>query len=168
LFASVDWGKTQAYALGLNGIFINRRDREAHGIVEESDSAALKTQIREKLTELKDPKTEAAVVLQVYDGDSIYQGKAKADAPDLVVGYAPGFRASWQTALGGVPIELIEDNKEKWSGDHLIDPSQVPGVLFTNFKPTQPVQHIGEIGTLVSSLLELTSPPNQSDATDGQ
>ena len=33
-FAKVDWEKTKAFTLGLTGVFINRKGREAHGIVE--------------------------------------------------------------------------------------------------------------------------------------
>jgi len=33
-----------------------------------------------------------------------------------------------------VPAALMEDNKRKWSGDHLIDPVLVPGVIFINKK----------------------------------
>jgi hypothetical protein len=33
-----------------------------------------------------------------------------------------------------VPKLLIEDNRKKWSGEHLIDPSLVPGVIFINKK----------------------------------
>jgi bisphosphoglycerate-independent phosphoglycerate mutase (AlkP superfamily) len=50
------------------------------------------------------------------------------------VGFNIGYRASWQTALGGVPDRLIDDNKKKWSGDHLIDPALVPAVIFANKK----------------------------------
>jgi bisphosphoglycerate-independent phosphoglycerate mutase (AlkP superfamily) len=50
------------------------------------------------------------------------------------VGFAKGFRTSWKTAIGGVASGLIEDNKKKWSGDHLIDPVLVPGVIFINRK----------------------------------
>ena len=53
---------------------------------------------------------------------------------DLVVGFEDGYRSSWQTAIGGSPAVLIEDNLKKWSGDHIIDPSIVPGILLTNFK----------------------------------
>ena len=30
------------------------------------------------------------------------------------------------------PEGLFEDNRKKWSGDHVIDPQLVPGVLFMN------------------------------------
>jgi predicted AlkP superfamily phosphohydrolase/phosphomutase len=56
------------------------------------------------------------------------------DAPDLFVGFNSGYRASWQTALGGVPNLLIEDNIRKWSGDHLVDSTLVAGVMFINKK----------------------------------
>ena len=57
-----------------------------------------------------------------------------ADAPDIIVGWAPGYRSSWQTALGAVPEALIEDNKEEWRGDHCIAAESVPGVVLSNRK----------------------------------
>jgi bisphosphoglycerate-independent phosphoglycerate mutase (AlkP superfamily) len=39
---------------------------------------------------------------------------------------------SWQTALGGIPHGLFEDNMRRCSGDHISDPEVVPGVLFLN------------------------------------
>ena len=53
-------------------------------------------------------------------------------APDLVVGYAKGTRASDESALGGVPAEVIVDNLGAWTGDHCMDPDAVPGILLTN------------------------------------
>ena len=105
--------------------------REALGIVRPEDVAALKQEISDKLKAWRDPDTGETAVLNVSDGSDIYHGKKTADAPDLVVGYSHGYRASWQTALGGVPDLLVEDNTRKWSGDHCIEPSLVPGVLFT-------------------------------------
>ena len=52
--------------------------------------------------------------------------------PHTIVGYAPGYRGSWQTALGAVPGVLIEDNVDEWRGDHCVDPLAVPGVLLSN------------------------------------
>ncbi len=53
-------------------------------------------------------------------------------APDLIVGYAAGYRASWETALGDAPGRLLEDNNDAWIGDHCIDPKAVPAVLFAS------------------------------------
>jgi bisphosphoglycerate-independent phosphoglycerate mutase (AlkP superfamily) len=48
----------------------------------------------------------------------------------------PGYRVSWQSALGGFAQDLIRDNDRFWSGDHIIDPETVPGILFMN-RPAQ-------------------------------
>ena len=69
---------------------------------------------------LLDPETGLQAIRDVFDGELLYPGNANNDAPDLVIGYEPGFRASWQTTLGGVPASLIDDNNKKWSGDHCI------------------------------------------------
>ncbi len=37
LFAHVDWSKTLAYAIGLNGVYVNLEGREAGGVVPEAD-----------------------------------------------------------------------------------------------------------------------------------
>ncbi len=134
-FEDVDWSKTKAYALGFGGIYLNRAGREYYGIVNESEAQDLKQEIIKGLKEFRDPKTGQMIVNKVYDGKEVFQGPyVKNDAPDLFVGFNAGFRASWQTALGGVPNLLIEDNKRKWSGEHLIDPALVPGVVFINKK----------------------------------
>jgi hypothetical protein len=79
----------------------------------------------------------------------VYQGNANGDAPDLIVGYHRGYRASWQTSLGAVPAQLVEPNRNKWSGDHCIAVDEVPGVLFTSFKLQQPVDSIQHVADLV-------------------
>ena len=132
LFKNVDWGKTRAYALGFSSVYLNLEGREGKGVVNSRDAAGLKRKIALDLVELKDPNTGEKVIEQVYDGSKIYDGKYAEESPDLVIGFRPGYRASWQTAIGGVPAPLFSDNLKKWSGDHLIDPSYVPGVFFSN------------------------------------
>lgn len=153
VFSGVDWANTQAYALGLNGLFLNIEGREPHGSVDPDRAAALKAEISERLADWRDPETGKPVVRRVFDGADEYQGPNTADAPELVVGYASGYRASWQTTLGGAPRKLIEPNRQKWSGDHCIDPALVPGVLFTSFKPERPIEGIGDIADYVLSVV---------------
>jgi len=141
-FTSVDWSRTRAYALGLNSLYINRTGREADGIVGELEAEQIKQQIISSLPGLQDPQTRLPAVRQVFDGALLYPGNANNDAPDLVIGYEPGYRASWQTTLGGVPLSLVDDNNKKWSGDHCITPEAVPGVLFTSFKTDVPLDSI--------------------------
>ena len=53
-------------------------------------------------------------------------------APDLQVGFADGYRVSWQTSLGGSPPGLVYPNMRKWSGDHCsFDYLTIPGVLIS-------------------------------------
>lgn len=149
LFAAVDWSRTRAYALGLNGVFINRAGRESAGIVPPSGVPALKAELSRALLALRDPDDGAAMIRRVDDADVVYEQRHRDEAPDLVIGYAAGYRASWQTSLGATPVRVVEDNLQAWSGDHCIDPDLVPGVLFTSFQPTQPIHGIGDLAALV-------------------
>ncbi|MFB3903297.1 MAG: alkaline phosphatase family protein [Acidobacteriota bacterium] len=131
-FQGVDWSRTRAYALGLGGIFLNLRGREANGIVRPDEAGAVKAQIASLLTRVVDPGRAAVPVRSVFDSARIYSGPHAASAPDLVVNFAPGYRVSWETPLGGVPAGLFSDNVKKWGGDHVIDPCLVSGVLMMN------------------------------------
>ncbi len=154
LFEGVDWSKTKAFALGLNGLFVNQQGREPQGIVSLDETAALKAEIAARLLAAVDPESGDSLVRRVFDRDDIYPGLANADAPDLVIGYEKNYRASWQTTLGGTPPVLVEVNQEKWSGDHCIDPSLVPGVLFTSFPLSNEVNNIQDVPGLILQLLE--------------
>jgi hypothetical protein len=72
------------------------------------------------------------VIRKAHRTDRIYRGKALKYAPDLIVGYSRGFRASWKTCLGDITEEILSDNDSAWSADHCMDASEVPGVLFSN------------------------------------
>lgn len=129
--SEVDWSKTRAFALGLAGIFLNVKGREAQGVVEPGTAAqALKDEIIAKLTGLKDPKTNEPGIRRVFDKEKCYQGPFRDSAPDLVVGYHRGYRVDWDTAIGKVTSDVFHDNVKAWSGDHCIDPELIPGVLF--------------------------------------
>jgi predicted AlkP superfamily phosphohydrolase/phosphomutase len=150
LFAAVDWSRSRAYALGLNSLFLNRSGREAQGIVAAADADALKREMIAALLQWRDDDG-TPVISAMHDAAAIYHGDAAREAPDLVVGYAAGYRASWQTTLGGVPATLLEDNRQNWSGDHCIDAALVPGVLLTSFKPVAPVNGIADVAALVTA-----------------
>ena len=130
---SVDWSKTRAFAIGLAGIFLNLKGRESKGIVEPgSEAARLRDEIAEKLSKLTNPDNGQLAIRQIYNALKVYQGPYKEEAPDLIVGYNRGYRASWETAIGQITDKIFHDNTKAWSGDHCIDPALVPGVLFCN------------------------------------
>ncbi|MDB5351308.1 MAG: hypothetical protein JWN86_2555 [Planctomycetota bacterium] len=131
LLRHVDWSRTRAYALGLGGIYLNLAGREGRGIVPPSEAETLKSTIASALTSLDDSGRGRAV-RSVHPREAIYRGPHTTDAPDLLVNFAEGYRASWATSMGGVPEGLVEDNTKAWGGDHIIDPALVPGVLLMN------------------------------------
>ena len=133
-FTQVDWSKTQAYALGLNGLYLNLAGRERQGVVAPGGQAAtLLRVIARRMRDYRDPKSDKPVFSNIFSPAELFQGgEALALAPDLIVGYHPGYRCSWQSALGAVTEETIEDNHDAWIGDHCISPQFVPGVLLVN------------------------------------
>lgn len=134
LFKYVDWSKTRAYSLGFTSIYINLKGRESKGIVNPEDKDRLIKDIIKKLGNLTDPETGKKVCAKLYKGSEIYSGKYKENAPDIVVGFDEGYRMAWQNAVAGFTPWILKDNEEQWTGDHLIESSKVPGILFTNFK----------------------------------
>ncbi len=133
-YDKVDWIRTKIYGLGFNGVYVNLRSRERNGIVLPTEKKKLLTEVSEKLLKLRDPETGEQVVNRVYLAEEIYSGRNLAYAPDLVVGYNRGFRASWETTIGTFPEEWISDNMDPWSGDHCMAAELVPGVILSNRK----------------------------------
>ena len=133
LFLNVDWSQSSAYALGLNGLYINLEGREKNGIVAPGAREALMDELATKLLAVIDPVTGEPAITKVYKREEVYQSRGYLDiGPDLVVGYAKGTRASGGSAMGEFPPEVIEDNTDWWSGDHCMDHETVPGILLVN------------------------------------
>jgi len=131
-FADVDWSRTRAFGLGLGGIFLNVKGREARGVVEPAGVPSLKAEIKKKLTGLVDPASGEVAIDEVYDLAETYTGPYLPNAPDLVVGYRPGYRVSWESVTGKVIEGAFHDNTKRWSGDHCIAAKYVPGIFFCN------------------------------------
>lgn len=134
-FAQVDWEKTRAFTLGLTGIFVNRKGREAKGTVEPGpELEKLCAELKTKLEKLVDPATGEPVIKEAFVTRKIHQGPYADMAPEILVGYHRGFRHSWDCATGSVTREVFTDNTKSWSGDHCVDPRLVPGVFWCNRK----------------------------------
>jgi predicted AlkP superfamily phosphohydrolase/phosphomutase len=158
-FRQVDWGRTRAYGMGLNGLYLNLGGRERHGIVQPGEEAdALLTELRGKLRGITDPANGQVAVREVFDTREVYAGPYRENAPDLLVGYASGYRAAWESVNGSVMGEVFLDNTRPWSGDHCIDPHDVPGVLFAN-RPIAGDQHsIADVAPTILQLFGLPVP----------
>jgi predicted AlkP superfamily phosphohydrolase/phosphomutase len=131
-FEGIDWSRTQAYTFGLGGVYLNVQGREAQGVVAPDHAAGLRRELAGKLSGLHDG--DSVAIVRAYESSDIYRGPYLGAAPDLVIGYAEGYRASWDAAVGKVSAAVFEDNAKAWCGDHCVDPSLVPGVLFSNLK----------------------------------
>ena len=137
-FARVDWSKTSAYAVGLGGIYLNLKNRESGGILEEGTEAErVRRAIQAGLAGFPDEHTQALAIRSVSRREELYSGAFVANSPDLLVNFHRGFRVSWQSAVGDFSHSLLEDNLRRWSGDHIVDPESVPGILFMNRVPQQ-------------------------------
>jgi len=115
-------------------MYLNLYGRERGGTVSLADRQDLLDEITQKLLAFRDPVNGERVVDRVYFPERTYRGNNLRNAPDIVVGYRRGYRASWQTALGAVPPVTLEDNKQAWIGDHCMAADEVPGVLLSSRK----------------------------------
>lgn len=158
-FRSVDWSRTRAYALGLGGIFLNLKGREEQGIVPVDDARNLKSSIADALTGLTDPQRGERAVRSVMSRETIYSGPYVDSAPDVLVNFAPGYRVSWDTPLGGVPATLFDDNVKKWAGDHVIDPALAPGILFMNRPFAEEAVHLRDMAPTILTALGVPKGP---------
>lgn len=133
LFLNVDWSQTTAYAVGIQGLYVNLRGREARGIVAPGEEYEdLLDRLETDLLAMHDERSGRTPVRLVFRPREEWQGSTLEHAPDIVVGYDWGYRSSWENPLGQFPRGVFVDNDETWSGDHSIDYRLVPGVLLSN------------------------------------
>lgn len=159
--ANVGWSQTQAYALGLNGLYLNMAGREKHGIVNRGrESQAILARIGEQLLSFRDPANGNQVVESVY----VTPGApaSSGPAPDMIVGYSRGYRGSWQTALGGVPELPIDDNIDAWVGDHCVNAADVPGVLLSNRAIRSPDSGLKDLTVSILELFGVAAAPGMT------
>lgn len=138
-FGNVDWSKTKAYALGLNGLYVNLKGREKWGAVNSGyEYDQLLERLETDLLAMTDPRNGKKPVSAVVMPRKAFHGPERENGPDIVVGYDWGYRSSWESPLGEFPKEVFVDNLKPWSGDHCIDNRVVPGILVTNQKINHP------------------------------
>jgi len=164
--SDVDWDKSQAYAVGLNSLYLNLKGREGQGIVEVGEAGRTAEKIKDDLLKLKGPDGKN-VVSRVLSGSEAFSGPLVEHAPDLVLGYAPGYRASAETGLGKWGADTFEENRDHWNSDHCIDPNEVQGVIFSNRSledwPSLSYEDIPPLAVGVDLEIRETSGPSYTD-----
>ena len=154
----VNWARTRAYGLGINGLYVNLKGRERDGIVEPADRDALLEELREKLLAVRDPEDGQPVIAEVYRADEVYTGPYTSTAPDLIIGYHRGYRASWETALGEITKKIVRDNDSAWSADHCVAADQVPGVIFSNRRIASEAPSLVDIAPTILQMFNVLPP----------
>ena len=159
---NVDWARTKAYCFGLSGLYLNLKGRESSGIVEDGvERQQVKAELIDKLKKLVDPKTGEQPIREVYDAQAVYSGPYRDNGPDLVIGYKRGYRVSWETAVGRNDGDVFSDNDKPWSGDHCMDHTVVPGLIFCNRRVNLDngrKPHITDLGPTVLKLCGVPVP----------
>ncbi len=163
-FAGVDWPKTKAYSLGLTGIFLNLRGREPMGAVEPGGEAVqLVREIAGRLEGLRDEERGGCpVVRRAIRREERTAGPYLENGPELIVGYNAGYRTSWESAKGIAARPILEENRRVWSGDHCIDPEEVPGVFFSSKPFDCAAPRIWDIAPTILQLFGI-APPGHMD-----
>src|SRR5581483_5933943 len=118
----------------------------------------------QRLAPLVDSEAKSKAIRRVYQAPKAYRGPYKDQAPDLIVGYERGYRVSWDAAIGRTTRDIFHDNTKAWSGDHCVDPSVVPGVLFCDRPIETENPRLLDIGPTVLDLFGVEVP----DYMDGK
>lgn len=83
-FNDVDWSRTTAFSKGNYGqIFVNLKDREPNGAVDQLEYDSVCNKIIERLKSLRDPLNGEQWVGDVFRRDQIYSGPLIDEAPDI-------------------------------------------------------------------------------------
>ncbi len=156
-FENVNWPKTQAYGLGINALYLNREGREKYGTVSKHEVKDLIAKLKGELLQLKDPGNGRNAISNIWIGKEIFH-REDEKTPDMIIGWNWGYRASWETILGGFSETVFADNTDKWSGDHCIDPSHVPAVLISNKKITEQTPSLPDVTATILAEYGIPTP----------
>jgi predicted AlkP superfamily phosphohydrolase/phosphomutase len=89
----IDWSRTVAFhrGKGEGNIYLNVAGRDPGGVLAKSDYERVRTEIIDRLMQLRDPKTGSRAAAGVHRREDIFSGERIYSAPDLIVEWA-GFR----------------------------------------------------------------------------
>lgn len=159
IFDAADWSASKAYALGLNGFYLNLAGRESQGIVSAGEKRRLLEEIKGKLEALVDPQDGTQMVTCAYISEDHFSRDFLHRAPDIILGFNRGYRISDDSALGTISRDLVSDNMGWWSGDHCVDPLKVPASFLSSFKIGKPVPDMQDMAPTILKYFGIDTPP---------
>jgi predicted AlkP superfamily phosphohydrolase/phosphomutase len=153
-----DWPASKAYALGLNGLYLNLKGREKEGAVGPQERRRLLDEIKAKLETISDPQNGNKVISCAYISEDNFSKNFIDRAPDIILGFDRGYRISDESALGTLSREMISDNMGWWSGDHCVDPKKVPASFISNFKIQNPLPDMQDVAPTILKYFGIATP----------
>lgn len=154
-----DWARSKAYAMGFNGLYVNEVGREVEGSVSPGPAKErLVRELQSRLAEVRDPATGERVFLHVRDSADYLDRPPKEIAPDLILGYARGYRGSWESAIGEMAETVHADNEDKWSGDHCMDQDAVAGTIICNRQIASEDPALVDLAPTILNWFDITPP----------
>jgi predicted AlkP superfamily phosphohydrolase/phosphomutase len=154
----IDWTKTVAYGIGFNGLYLNLKGREEHGIIEPGKEKPIVDRLTRGLETVSDSETGIRPISKVYTRESMYTGEFTPDMPELLVGYTPGYRNSGDSVLGSTGRTIIELNPWAWSGDHSMARDLVPGTLMSSRKVLKANPSIMDLPVTILDFFGISKP----------
>ncbi len=145
IFDNVNWSESKAYSVGLNGLYLNLKEREANGIVTGQQKRKLLEEIKARLESWVDPLTQERVINNAYISEDIFSKNCLDRAPDIILGFNRKFRIDDNSALGSFNEATVSENRNWWSGDHCLDPLVVPATFLSSFAINKKVPAIIDI-----------------------
>ena len=119
-FDPIDYSETRAFS-SIGTVFgtiqINIAEREEDGIVSSDESENLKSEIIEKLLNVRDPLSGKPYIKKIVRKEEIYSGKALNKIPDLILIPNEGF----YFFQGTKEKELFHDAHELSEGNHVME-----------------------------------------------
>ncbi len=153
-----DWPASRAYALGLNGLYLNLQGREKEGCVGPGERRRLLEELKGKLETLVDPQNGRKVISCAYISEDNFSKDFFDRAPDIILGFDRGYRISDESALGSLSRDVVGDNLNWWSGDHCVDPRKVPATFLANFKIQRPLPDMRDIAPTILKYFGIATP----------
>ncbi len=117
---SIDWTRTKAFSAPIpqQGIYINLKGREPHGIVDESDYEQVRDEIIERFRTMVDPDDGQPVADRIYKREEVIFGSQAPEAPDLF----PVCREySYELSDGVYSPGVLDDYRSLPRGFHHMD-----------------------------------------------
>jgi len=112
-YQDIDWEKTKAFSFGYYGpIFLNKE-----AVPSREKQSALKNELKEKLFEIREPRTQKQLINKVWFKEQLYEGQKTDILPDIVTDIGD-FKYASSSSFPFSSPQLFSNPKTFKTGDH--------------------------------------------------